>query len=127
MSATVKLEREQVLDFLSGLSVLELNGLVGELEERWGVSAAVAAHPVAPGPVAVAPVEPSTFDVELVDFGAKKLQVIRRVRQIKGLGLRETKELVESAPVVLAEGLERDEAQALVDQMVEAGASARLK
>jgi large subunit ribosomal protein L7/L12 len=120
--------KEQVIDYLSGLPVMEMAALVKELEEKWGVSAAA---PVAAAPVA-APVEAeeekTEFDVVLKSFGDKKINVIKTVRQlVPGLGLKEAKELVESAPATLKEGVSKEEADEMVTKLKEAGADVERK
>src|SRR5437588_13104832 len=100
--------REQVVDFLSNLPVLQMAELIKELEGKWGVKAAPAAVAVAAGPAAgpapAAAEEKTEFNVILADGGAKKIQVIKVVREITGLGLKEAKELVEGAPKAVKEG-----------------------
>jgi len=120
--------KEQVIDYLSGLPVMEMAALVKELEEKWGVSAAA---PVAAAPAA-APVEAeeekTEFDVVLKSFGDKKINVIKTVRQlVPGLGLKEAKELVESAPATIKEGVSKDEADEMVTKLKEAGADVERK
>jgi len=120
------ISKEDVLEYISGLSVLELSELVKEFEEKFGVSAAPVM--MAGGAAAGEAVEEKTeFDVVLVDAGEKKINAIKVVRAITGLGLKEAKEAVESAPTVLKEGASKDEADALVKQIEEAGAKAELK
>lgn len=121
--------KEQVVEFLSGMNVLDLSELVSELEEKWGVSAAapVAMVGAAAGPAAAAEEEQTEFDVMLEDFGEKKIGVIKIVRAITGLGLKEAKELVESAPAAVKEGVDKAEAEDLKKQLEEAGAKASLK
>jgi len=119
-----------ILDTVGGLTVLELNELVKELQEQWGVSAAVAAAPAAAGPAAeAAPVEAKTeFDVVLKDGGATKIQVIKAVREIDAsLGLKEAKELVDSAPKTVKEGVSEDEAKKIKEKLEAAGASVEIK
>jgi large subunit ribosomal protein L7/L12 len=118
--------KEDVLEFISNLSVLELSELVKEFEEKFGVSAQPVA--VAGGAVAVEAAEEKTeFDLVLKDAGAKKINVIKAVRAITGLGLKEAKEAVESAPATLKEGMSKDDAEAAKAQLEEAGATAELK
>jgi len=122
--------RDQVIDFLSNMSVIELSGLVTELEDKWGVSAAsmaVAAAPAAGGGGGAAVEEKTEFDVELTSFGDKKIQVIKAVRGITGLGLKEAKGLVESAPAKLKEAISKDEGEEIIKQIEEAGGKAELK
>lgn len=123
------LTREQVIDYLSNLPVMEIAELVKELEDKWGVSAA-APVAVAAGPAAAAePVEEKTeFDVVLKSFGEKKINVIKAIRaQIQGLGLKEAKAMVEDAPTTVKEALPKEEAEKLVAALKEAGADAELK
>jgi large subunit ribosomal protein L7/L12 len=124
--------REQVVDFLSAMPVIQMAELIKELEDKWGVKAAPAAVAVAAGPAAggaaAAEVEEKTeFDVILADAGAKKIQVIKTVREITGLGLKEAKELVESTPKPIKEGISKDEAEDIKKKLVESGATVELK
>lgn len=122
--------REQIKEALSAMTVLELSELTKELEEAWGVSAAaavaVAAAPAAGGDAGGA-AEQTEFNVNLVSFGEKKIAVIKEIRAITGLGLKEAKELVESIPSTVKEGVEKDEAEKLVAQLEAAGATAEIK
>jgi large subunit ribosomal protein L7/L12 len=122
------LTNEQLIEELSNKSILEVVDLVKQLEEKWGVSAA-AAVAVAAGPAAgVAEVEEQTeFTVMLNSFGESKVSVIKVVRTVTGLGLKEAKDLVESAPAPLKEGVTKVEAESLKAQLEEAGASAEIK
>ncbi len=126
----MSITKEDVIQFIENMSVLELSELVKELEEKFGVSAAapmaVAAMPVAGGDAGAA-VEQTEFDVVLVSFGEKKIQVIKTVREITGLGLKEAKAEVEGAPKAIKEGVSKDEAEALVKKLEEAGATAEVK
>ena len=117
-----ELTKDQVVEFLSNLTVIELSNLVSELEEKWGVSAA-AAVAVAAGPAAggEAAEEKTEFDIILKDAGAKKINVIKAVRSITGLGLKEAKELVESAPSAIKEGVSKAECEDIKKQVEEAG------
>jgi len=122
--------REQVVDFLSAMSVLELSDLVKELEDKWDVSAAAMAAPVmmaggAGGDAAAD--EQTEFDVVMTSFGAKKIGVIKVVRGITGLGLKEAKDLVEGVPAKIKEGVEKEEGEKIIAELEEAGASAELK
>ena len=119
----------KILDEIKELTILELADLVKALEEEFGVSAAPVAVAAAPGAAApgAAAEEKTEFDVELTSFGAKKLDVIKVVREVTGLGLKEAKELVEGAPKTLKEGVSKDEAEALKKQLEEAGASVTIK
>ena len=124
--------KEQVVEFISNMSVLELSEMVKELEEKFGVSAAAAAVAAAPaaggaaGGEAAAEEKPE-FDVILTSFGAKKLKVIKEVRGITGLGLKEAKEFVESCPKAVKEGVSTEEAEEIKKKLEEAGASAEIK
>ena len=121
--------KEDVLEFISNLSVLELSELVKEFEEKFGVSAApvmVAGGAVAAGGAAAAE-EKTEFNIVLVDSGDKKINVIKVVRAITGLGLKEAKDAVEGTPSVLKEGVSKDEAEAAKKELEEAGAKVELK
>ncbi len=120
--------KEDVLEYISGLSVLELSELVKEFEEKFGVSAqatVVAAAGAAGG--AAAEEEKTEFDVVLTGAGAKKINVIKVVRAITGLGLKEAKAAVEETPTTLKEGVSKEEAEDIKKQLEEAGASVELK
>ena len=122
--------KEQVIEWLSSQSVLEIAGLVKDLETKWGVSAAapvvVAAAPAAAA--AAAPVEEKTeFNVVLVEAGANKIGAIKEVRAITGLGLKEAKDLVEGAPKAVKEGVNKDESEKIKAQLEKAGAKVELK
>jgi large subunit ribosomal protein L7/L12 len=121
--------KAQVIDFLSNLTVMQAADLVKELEDKWGVQAASAVAAAAPAAAAAAPVEEKTeFDVILKAFGDKKIDVIKAIRVvIPGLGLKEAKTLVESAPVAVKEAVSKDEAAALQKALVEAGAEVEVK
>ena len=122
--------REEIVDALSNMSVLEVSELVSELEEKWGVSAAapvaMAAGPAAGGDAAAAE-EQTEFDVVMTSFGGNKVSVIKAVRTITGLGLKEAKDLVEGVPAAVKEGVSKDEAEGLKTQLEEAGASVEVK
>ncbi len=123
--------QDQVVDYIKGMSVLELSGLVKRLEEELGVSAA-AAMPVAvagaAGPGAAAEEEEQTeFTVTLTEIGPKKINVIKVVREVTSLGLKEAKDLVESAPSAVKEAIPKDEAEALRKKFEEVGAKAEVK
>ena len=121
--------KEDVLEFISNLSVLELSELVKEFEEKFGVSAApvmVAGGAVAGG-AADAAEEKTEFHVVLVDGGDKKINVIKVVRALTGLGLKEAKDAVEQTPSVIKEGVSKDEAEAAKKELEEAGAKVELK
>ena len=118
----------QILDLIDGLTILELNDLVKAIEEKYGVSAApVAVAGAAVAGAAPAAEEKSDFDVILASFGDKKLNVIKVVREITGLGLKEAKDIVEGAPKALKEGVSKDEAEELKKKLEEAGATVELK
>ena len=121
-----KLTTAEFIDAIKELSVMELNELVKACEEAFGVSAA-AGVVVAAGPAAAVEEEKTEFDVELTDFGAQKIKVIKVVREITGLGLKEAKELVESAPKNIKEGVSKEEAEALKAKIEEQGAKVTLK
>lgn len=124
--------KDQVVEWLSAQSVLEVADLVKELEEKWGVSAAApvavaAAGAPAGGGDAPAAEEKDEFDVVLTEAGGNKIAVIKEVRAITGLGLKEAKELVESAPKPVKEGAAKDEAEEIKKKLEAAGAKAELK
>lgn len=120
--------KEDVLEFISNLSVLELSELVKEFEEKFGVSAApVMVAGGAAGGAAEAAEEKTDFNIVLVDSGAKKIEVIKVVRALTGLGLKEAKDAVEATPSVLKEGASKEEAEAAKKQLEEAGAKVELK
>ena len=117
-----------ILDEIKALTILELSELVKSIEEEFGVSAAPVAVAAAPGAAPAAAAEEKTeFDVILANFGAKKLDVIKAVREITGLGLKEAKELVEAAPKALKEGATKDEADALKAKLEAVGATVEIK
>lgn len=122
--------KEDLIEALSNMSILEVTELVSELEEKWGVSAAAAVAAVAaPGGGDAAPAEEAKdeFDVMLASFGDNKVGVIKAVRAITGLGLKEAKELVESAPAAVKEAASKDESEEIKKQLEEAGATVELK
>ena len=121
-----KLSVQEIIDALKELSVMELNELVTACEEEFGVSAAAGVM-VAAAPGAAAEEEKTEFDVELTEAGAQKIKVIKVVREITGLGLKEAKELVESAPKVLKEAASKEDAENLKKQLEEVGAKVTLK
>ncbi len=124
--------QEQVVEYIKGISVLELSQLVKTLEEELGVSAA-AAMPVAvagmaaPGAAAEAAEEQTEFTVMLTEVGPKKINVIKAVREVTSLGLKEAKDLVESAPKAVKEDIPKDEAEAIVKKFEDVGAKAEVK
>ncbi len=119
----------QIIEQIKSLSILELADLVKAIEEEFGVSAAPVAVAGAAAGAAAAPAEEekTEFDVVLKSFGDKKLNVIKVVREITGLGLKEAKDLVEGAPKTLKEGVSKADAEAIVKQLTEAGAEAEIK
>jgi len=120
--------KDQVVDFIANMSVLEMSELVKEMEEKFGVSAAAVAAPAAGGGESEAAAEEKTeFDVILTSFGEKKINVIKEVRSITGLGLKEAKEAVESAPKAIREGVSKEEAEEVKKKLEEAGASTEIK
>jgi large subunit ribosomal protein L7/L12 len=126
------ISREQIVDYLSNLPVIQLAELIRTLEDKWGVKAApvaVAAGPAASaGAPAAAPVEEKTeFNVELKEAGGNKIAVIKVVREITGLGLKEAKDLVEGAPKTLKEAVSKAEADEMKKKLEEAGAKVELK
>jgi large subunit ribosomal protein L7/L12 len=119
---------QKIVDDLSGLTVLEAAELAKLLEEKWGVSAAAAVAVAGPAAAAAAPVEEKTeFTVVLAAAGEKKIEVIKEVRAITGLGLKEAKDLVEGAPKPVKEGVNKDEAEKVKAQLEKAGAKVELK
>jgi len=124
------LTREQVVDYLSNLPIIQMADLIKNLEDKWGVKAAPVAVAAAPGAgaAAAAPVEEKTeFTVELAASGANKINVIKVVREITGLGLKEAKDLVEGAPKTLKEGVAKADAEEMKKKLEEAGAKVELK
>ncbi|MGH0000225.1 50S ribosomal protein L7/L12 [Pseudovibrio ascidiaceicola] len=117
----------KIVEELSALTVMEAAELSKLLEEEWGVSAAAPVAVAAAGPAAEAAEEQTEFDVVLADAGAKKINVIKEVRAITGLGLKEAKELVEGAPKAVKEAVSKDEAEELKKKLEEAGAKVELK
>ncbi len=123
--------REQVVDFLSNMPVIHLSELIKTLETKWGVTAApvaVAAAPAGAAAPAAAPKEEQTeFNVELKEAGGNKIAVIKVVREITGLGLKEAKDLVEGAPKTLKEGVSKAESEEMKKKLEDAGAKVELK
>ena len=121
----------QIVDSLSSLTVMEAAELVKKLEEKWGVSAAavaVAAPGAGAGGAAAAPAEEKTeFTVVLANAGANKINVIKEIRAITGLGLKEARDLVEGAPKTVKEGVNKDDAKKIKDQLTAAGATVEIK
>ena len=126
------ISKEDVIEFISNMTVLELSELVKELEDKFGVSAAAPVAVAAGGAVAGegggAPAEEQTeFDVVLVDFGDQKIKVIKEVRAVTSLGLKEAKDLVESVPKPIKEGVSKDEAEKIKEQVESVGAKVEIK
>lgn len=129
MSAEGK-AKDDVLNTISNMSVMEVVDLIKNMEEKFGVTAAAAAVtvPAAPGAAVAAVEEKTEFNVELKEVGANKINVIKTVREATGLGLKEAKDLVESAPkAVIKEGLSKADAEALMTKLKEAGATGEMK
>jgi large subunit ribosomal protein L7/L12 len=117
-----------IVDQLSSLTVMEAAELVKQLESKWGVSAAAVAVAAGPAAAAAAPVEEKTeFTVVLANAGANKINVIKEIRAITGLGLKEAKDLVEGAPKNVKEGVNKDDAKKIKDQLTAAGATVEVK
>jgi len=124
------LSRPEIIDAIKQMSVLDLSELVKELQDTFGVSAApvaMAAAAPAAAAAAEAPEEPTSFNVILTAAGAQKIQVIKAVREVTTLGLKEAKELVDTAPNPVKEGINKDEAEALKAKLEESGASVEIK
>ena len=121
--------KEDILETISNMSVMDVVDLIGAMEEKFGVSAAApvaAAGPAAGGDAAAAE-EQTEFDVVMTSFGAQKVPVIKTVREITGLGLKEAKDLVEGVPTSVKEGIPKDEADEIMKKLEEAGASVEVK
>ena len=119
--------QEQIIEAVESMTILELNTLVKAIEEKWGVSATAVA---VAGPAAAGGGDEeaqSTFTVELTDAGAQKIAVIKAIKEVLGLGLKESKDLVDAAPSVVKEGLKKEDAEALKTKLEEAGAKVTLK
>ena len=122
------LSKDDVLNAIAEMSVMDIVELISDIKEKFGVTAAVAAAaPAAAGPAAAAAEEKDEFDVVLASFGEKKVGVIKAVREATGLGLKEAKDLVESAPAPIKEGVNKAEAEELKKKLEEAGATIELK
>jgi len=121
----------EVLEAISNMTVLELSGLIKEMEEKFGVSAAAvavaAAAPAAGGAPAAAAEEQIEFTVMLTNFGPSKVNVIKVVRAVTGLGLKEAKDLVDAAPKAVKEGVSKTDAESILKQLVDAGGQAEVK
>lgn len=126
-----EITKEQFLEFVDNLTVLQLSELIKEMEDRYGVSAAapvaVAAVGAAGGGDQAAAEEQTEFDVQLISFGDKKIQVIKAVRKITGLGLKEAKDMVDNLPKAVKEGVSKDEAESIKTELEEAGAQVEVK
>jgi large subunit ribosomal protein L7/L12 len=126
-----EITREQVVDYLSNLPVIQIAELIKTLEDKWGVKAAPAVIAGGGGGGAAAPVEAKAeqteFDVVLANAGANKIQVIKAIREITGLGLKEAKDLVEAAPKTVKEQVSKADAEEMKKKLVEAGATVELK
>lgn len=118
---------DALIEEVASLTVLELSELVHALEEKFGVSAAAAAVAVPAGGAAAVEEEKTEFDVELKSIGQNKIAVIKVVREITGLGLKEAKALVDAAPKVIKEAVSKDDAEAMIEKFKEAGAEAEMK
>jgi len=130
--ANAEITKEDVIEFIANMSVLDLSELIKEMEEKFGVSAAAPVAMMAAGPGdaaggADAAEEQTEFDVILVAYGDKKIQVIKEVRAITGLGLKDAKELVDGAPKPVKEGIAKEEAEKVKTQLEEAGAQVEVK
>ena len=125
------LSKEEIVEGLDALPIMDIVDIVSTLEEKWGVSAAapvaVAAGPAAAGDAGAAAEEKTEFDVVLTSFGSNKVSVIKAVRTITGLGLKEAKDAVEGAPTTVKEAASKDESEEIKKQLEEAGASVELK
>ena len=121
--------KDDILEAISNMSVMEVVELISDMEEKFGVSAAaaVAAAPAAGGDAGEAAAEKTEFDVVMSSFGENKIKAIKAVRAITGLGLKEAKEMVESAPATVKEGASKDEAEEVKKQLEEAGCTVELK
>ena len=120
-------DKDAFLTALDSMTVLELNDLVKAIEEKFGVSAAAMAAPAAGGGAAAAVEEQTEFNVMLLEVGANKVSVIKAVREITGLGLKEAKDVVDGAPKAVKEGISKADAEAAKKKLEEAGAKAELK
>ena len=118
---------QEIIEAIEGMTLLQVKELVDEMKEKFGVTGAIAVAGGAAAPAAEAAEEKTEFDVILASFGSNKLPVIKAVREITGLGLKEAKELVESAPKAIKEGVSKDEAESLKAQLTEAGATIEIK
>ena len=120
-------DKDAFLTALDSMTVMELNELVKAIEEKFGVSAAAMAGPATGGPAAAVAEEKTEFNVMLLEAGANKVSVIKAVREITGLGLKEAKDMVDGAPKAVKEGIAKADAEAAMKKLVEAGAKVELK
>ena len=128
MAEVVKISRDEVISYIENISVLELSDLVKELEKKFGVTAAApVAVAAAGGAPAAAAAEPATVSVILASAGDKKIQVIKVVRELTNLGLKEAKDLVDGAPKPLKEGIKKEEAEEIKKKMEDVGAKVEIK
>ncbi len=122
------MERTQILEAISGMTVLELSQLIKDMEEKFGVSAAAAVAVAAPAAAAAAAAEEQTeFTVMLTAIGDNKVNVIKAVREVTSLGLKEAKDLVDGAPKAVKEGVSKADADAVLKKLIDAGAKAEIK
>ena len=121
------ISKDDILEAVSAMSVMDLNNLVKAFEEKFGVSAAAMSAPAAGGAAAVVAEEQTEFNLILADFGANKVSVIKAVREITGLGLKEAKDLVDGAPKTVKEAISKADAEAGKKKLEEAGAKAEIK
>ncbi len=123
----MSVSKEDILEAISNMTVIEVVDLISEMEEKFGVSAAAAVAAPAEGVAAAVAEEQTEFDVVMTSFGSNKVSVIKAVRAVSGLGLKEAKTLVESAPATVKEALSKDEAEEIQKKLEEAGAKIELK
>lgn len=129
MAEVAKISREDVISYIENISVLELSDLVKEMEKKFGVTAAAPVAVAAAGgaPAAAAAAEPATVSVILANAGDKKIQVIKVVRELTNLGLKEAKDLVDGAPKPIKEGIKKEEAEEIKKKMEDVGAKIEIK
>lgn len=126
--AVTKEERAKILETIANMSVMDVVELVKEMEEKFGVSAAAPVAVAAGSAVSAAPVEEQTqFNVVMTSFGANKIAVIKVIREVTGLGLKEAKDMVEAVPATVKEGIAKDDAEGLKKKLEEAGATVEVK
>ena len=123
----MSITKDQILEAVANMSVMDICDLVSAMEEKFGVSAAAAVAVAGPAAAAEAVEEKTEFDVVMKDIGANKINVIKVIRTITGLGLKEAKDMVESAPVTVKEGVSKDDAASIKKQLEEAGATVETK